>query len=108
MNRTAIFFAVVFVCGTTCWGQATIENVSPPAVKRGGTTRVTIAGSELSQVEGLWTSLPPEMVSAGSVGIGDGNQAQFDLQVADDAPLGLYGLRVATAAGLSNVHLFVI
>ena len=79
---------------TACWGQATIENVSPPAVKRGTTTRITVAGSQLSQVVGLWTSLSPELLHAAPVGKGDGGKAQFDLEVAADAPLGLYGLRV--------------
>ena len=35
-------------------------------------------------------------------------KAAFDVRVASDAPVGLFGLRVATAAGLSNVHLCLI
>jgi hypothetical protein len=108
MYRAAIFLAIGVLCTATCWGQATVENVSPPAVKRGAVTRITVAGSELSQVVGLWTSLPAESVSVMPIGTGDGGQAQFDLKVAENAPLGLYGLRVATVDGLSNVHLFLI
>jgi hypothetical protein len=35
-------------------------------------------------------------------------RATFDVEVAADTPLGLYGLRLATASGLSNAHLFLI
>ena len=36
------------------------------------------------------------------------DRAYFDVKVDRDAPLGLYGLRLATRSGLSNVKLFLI
>jgi hypothetical protein len=108
MYRPFLALAIGLACASTVSAQAFVENVSPPAMRRGATTRVTVVGAEIAQIVGLWTSLPEGVVKATVVNQGDGKVGQFDVHVADSAPLGLYGLRVATTAGLSNVHLFVI
>jgi hypothetical protein len=56
----------------------------------------------------LWTSLPAKVVTATLVEPSQDDQASFDVKVDPDAPLGLYGLRLATRSGLSNVKLFLI
>src|SRR5689334_1370268 len=91
-----------------CRGQAFVEHLSPPALERGKTTRLTVAGSHLTKALDLWTSLPPGKVKATPVGDSKGDTAVFDVRLADDAPVGVFGLRVATADGLSNVHLCLL
>ena len=101
-------FVGFFAFHTTCQAQAFIEHLSPPALERGKTTRLAVAGSDLKKALDLWTSLPAGKITATPVGDSKADAAIFDVRVADDAPVGLFGLRVATADGLSNVHLCLI
>jgi hypothetical protein len=92
----------------SCSAQGFIEHLSPPALERGKTTRLTIVGSRLARALDLWTSLPGGKITATPVGDSKPEAAVFDVRVSADAPVGLFGLRVATASGLSNVHLCLI
>jgi hypothetical protein len=85
-----------------------VEHFAPPALSKGHTNRIALIGEELAGATGLWTSLPANQVSATLVEPSGDGLATFDVKVAIDAPVGLYGLRVATASGLSNVKLFLI
>jgi hypothetical protein len=111
---TRLFFGVfltfvVFLADlASCPAQGFIEHLSPPALQRGKTTRLTIVGSGLARALDLWTSLPGGKITATPVGDSKAEAAVFDVRVSADAPVGLFGLRVATASGLSNVHLCLI
>jgi hypothetical protein len=85
-----------------------VEHLSPPVLTRGKTARVTLVGSELVGATGIWTSLSPREVAATLVAPSEEERASFDVAVRANAPLGLYGLRLATRDGLSNVKLFLI
>src|SRR5262249_37472717 len=82
--------------------------LSPPSLVRGKTTRLTLVGSELRGATGLWTSLAGKDIEARPVESSGDDRACFDVRVDRDAPLGLYGLRLATRSGLSNVKVFQI
>src|SRR5262245_26253715 len=84
-----------------------VERLSPPSLVRGKTTRLTLVGSELRGATGLWTSPDGKDIEAKLVGSSGDDRACFDVRVDRDAPLGLYGLRLATRSGLSNVKLFL-
>lgn len=86
--------------------QAFVEHLSPPVLRRGTTNRVEVIGVETAQAVGLWTSLP----SAPQIRVLDSksDKAILDVALPKDAPLGVYGLRLATRSGLSNVHLFLV
>jgi hypothetical protein len=99
---------LVLLGGASVRGQAFIEHLSPPALERGKTTRLTVVGACLTNALDLWTSLPPGKVKAVPVPGMKSDAAVFDVSLAADAPVGLFGLRLATADGLSNVHLFLI
>src|SRR5580692_8780220 len=101
-------FVVFFAGRASCPAQGFIEHLSPPALERGKTTRLTVVGSQLTKALDLWTSLPSGKIKATPVGESKAEVAVFDVRVADDAPVGLFGLRVANANGLSNVHLCLI
>jgi hypothetical protein len=77
-------------------------------VSRGKTCRITLVGSELAGATGLWTSLSAKEITADLARPSSPDQAEFDVTVGPDAPLGLYGLRLATRSGLSNVKLLLI
>ena len=91
-----------------CQAGPFVEHLAPPVLARGKTTRLTAVGSGLSGALDLWASLPAGKLDARPVGQGKAASAVFDVSVAADAPVGLFGLRVATADGLSNVHLCLI
>jgi len=97
-----------WVCLSQARAGSFVERLSPPILSRGKTVRVTLAGSELRGALGLWTSLSAKDVVATLVGPSTEDLASFDVKVGPDAPLGLYGLRLATRGGLSNVKLFLI
>lgn len=104
----SVFVALIWT--STAFSQAFIEHLSPPVLQRGTTTRIEVLGSDTAEAIGLWSSLPPEVFQARPVsnGVGNSKSAVFDVELGRTAPLGLYGLRLATRSGLSNVHLFLI
>lgn len=99
-------------CASSAQAHPTLEQMAPPVVQRGATTRITLQGQELSRAQGVWTSLPGDAPQGTIVGGGDARnddqQVQIDLAIPPTAPLGIYGLRLATENGLSNVHLFAV
>jgi hypothetical protein len=96
------------VCTAQSFAGSFVERLSPPVLVRGKTSRVTIVGSELAGATALWTSLDAKDVIAILVEPSRENQALFEVKVGPDTPLGVYGLRVASSRGLSNVKLFLI
>ena len=108
MSRFLPTLLLLFTTTATCHAQAFIEHLSPPVLERGKTTRLSVVGSHLTKALDLWTSLPSGKLKATPIGDSKADSAIFDVHVADDAPVGLFGLRVATADGLSNVHLCLL
>lgn len=104
----SVFVALIWP--STVFPQAFIEQLSPPVLQRGATTRIEVLGSDTAGAVGLWSSLPAEVFRFRPVSSDEShsNSAAFDVELAREAPLGLYGLRLATRSGLSNVHLFLI
>lgn len=108
-HRILWFAAGLALClPDAAFSQAFIEHLSPPVLRRGAVTRVTIHGTETAGATGLWSSLPAELFRARPVDSGNKSDVAFDVELPANAPLGLYGLRLATRSGLSNVHLFLI
>lgn len=106
--RLLFVMSILLTLTEVCHAQAFLEQLSPPVVRRGSVNRVELKGAETSQVIGLWTSLPARVVQALPVGEATSTAAVLDIELTSDAPLGLYGLRLATRSGLSNVHLFAV
>lgn len=73
---------------------------------RGNTVETTLAGTNLTDATGGWTSF------GGKVTVADGQKDAAKLavkvEVPADTPIGLHTLRVATKAGVSNVRPFVV
>ena len=108
LSGVCLTLVVFFTDRAACQAQAFVEHLSPPALERGKTTRLTVAGSNLKKALDLWTTQPTGKITAAPVGDSKAEVAVFDVWVAEDAPVGLFGLRVATADGLSNVHLCLL
>ena len=106
VNRILVILAILALPLPALAG-AFIEHISPPAIERGKTTRVTFVGHELTNAEDVWHSLSAGALKAKYVE-GSADRAVFDIEVATTAPIGLLGVRLATRDGLSNAHLFLI
>lgn len=88
----------------------TLSHVQPHGVQPGQTVDLTLTGSNLAGAGSLWTSFPAKAHLAEGVENNgqQPNQVVFRLEVPADAPLGIHGLRVAAAGGVSNLKLFVV
>jgi hypothetical protein len=77
----------------------TIANLSPRGVQIGGTTTLSISGSDLIDQPRLVLPFPAahQAVRQGATA----NQIQIDFTLDATAPPGIYQLRLATAAGIS-------
>jgi hypothetical protein len=107
--HTSILMAITLLgCTTPVRAQGFVEHVEPPVLERGKTTRVTLVGSQLGKPVGLWTSMPAGAVTAKPVAPSSAHQAVLDVTVAGDAPVGVFGLRLATEDGLANACLLLI
>ncbi|MBL8826849.1 MAG: hypothetical protein JNM18_07660 [Planctomycetaceae bacterium] len=105
------FFAVglwLITLGATAQADAFLGSMSPAALVRGGTTRVTLSGSELGRGLDLWTSAPAGSIEAKLVEQSQDKQLTFDVTVTDRCPVGLYGLRLASTHGLSNTIIVLV
>jgi len=85
-----------------------VEHVEPPAVGRGQKTRIAIVGSRLDRAVGLWTSLPQGSLTVTAIIASNPDRTELEIETAATCPVGLYGLRLATEDGLSNLHLFAV
>jgi hypothetical protein len=108
--RSVWILATILTVGwsTSAYPQGFVEQLSPPVLQRGTVNRIEVLGNGTSEATGLWSSLPAEMFRARPVEASTANKAVFDVELTAQAPLGLYGLRLATRSGLSNVHLFLV
>jgi hypothetical protein len=87
----------------------TLKPVAPHGVQRGTTIDLTLTGTNLTEPTGLWTDIPAKVVIPTDNNNGkDAAKLLVHLEVPKDAPMGLYGLRLATARGLSNLRLFCV
>lgn len=105
--------ALVMASAATLFAQApTLTFTVPSAVGPGQPTDVTVYGTNLAGVSGVWTNIPAT-VPVAVLGEGKENGKQpanvnYKFAVPAEAPLGIYGLRVATPNGISNVKLFMV
>ena len=95
------------------FAQAAIPSVVstlPQAATPGQTVDVKIRGANLAGPTQLWTSFPAEVVLPPEIAGNGTNAAEitYRLKLPADAPLGLHGVRVVTAQGISNLKLFAL
>lgn len=110
MSRLAAFILGLLglALANYAWAEPFVEHVEPPSVCRGQKNQLTIVGQDVDRAMGIWTSLPADKFKVAAVSASEKERSQFQIEVAADCPLGIYGLRIATEDGLSNLHLFVV
>lgn len=101
------------VCSESVYSQVAIPAIGstlPQGAGPGQTVDVKIRGGNLAAPTQFWSSFPAEAVLPTEVA-GNGTNAgeiTYRLKLPADAPLGIHGLRIATAQGVSNLKLFVV
>lgn len=76
----------------------------PSAVAPGQTQEVTFHGTGLETPTAIWSTFGIKANFSG----GAANRATYRITVPPDAPVGVGALRIATHAGVSNLHLFMV
>ena len=107
VHQLALTIAIVLECPHLAWSQALVERLSPPVLQRGTVNHLQVFGSETSQALGLWTSLPDGTCQVQSISNLEPSPI-LEVELSREAPLGVYGLRLVTRSGLSNIHLFMV
>ncbi|MDX1945672.1 MAG: hypothetical protein SFU86_09690 [Pirellulaceae bacterium] len=102
-----LFTLAMLPAAVPAWGEPYVEHLDPPLLGR-GSNRMVVVGADVDRVVGVWTSLPADKVRLRSANSASRQRSELELEVAANCPIGLYGLRLATEDGLSNLCLFAI
>lgn len=107
MSRIRVFaFLLLLACLPVHGQRPTISHTQPGALRPGQTNVLTVFGKNLSGEAQLWTSFAAQVQPKGDNA--EPSQAQFEIVLLADAPLGIGAMRLATAKGLSDLHLILI
>jgi hypothetical protein len=87
-----------------------ISSVAPLALRPGQTQELVLSGSGLGGVRQLWSAFPQKSILATDAKGQSKNPATATLRltVPPRAPLGIYGIRVATRTGVSPLRLMLL
>ena len=87
----------------------TLKPLTPHGVQRGTTLDLTLTGTNLADPTGVWVDFPAKVTIPPENNNGkDPAKLLVRLEVPKEAPMGLHGLRLATARGMSNLRLFAV
>lgn len=89
-------------------GEPVVSHLAPSSVARGKRSRLEFSGSRLERPVGVWTSLPAGEIKLVGREVAGGNACVVEVEASADCPLGIYGMRLATESGLSNLLLFAV
>ena len=95
------------------FGQAQapkLNRLLPVAAAPGQTVDITLLGENLARPYGLWTSLPAavEMAGGGQKNGTEPGTVTYRFKLPAETPLGVYGVRLATDKGISNLRLLAV
>lgn len=109
--------AFLLLLGAAAWclpvaaQPPTLSHLSPSAVLPGQTSEVTCYGANLAGARAAWLGLPGAQIELATGIEGNGTLADrvvYRVTVPADAAVGIYGLRVATSQGVSNLRLLMV
>jgi len=85
----------------------TIGQPNPIAVQRGKSVDMSIAGTNLDDAVGVWSSGPLK-ISINDDKKNSATRVRLKVDVSAEAPIGLYPIRVVSRSGISNVRLLAV
>ncbi len=88
----------------------TIAAPSPTGLQPGNNQEITLTGANLADPTSLWTNIPGAKVAIPTDNNNGKDAAKLRVQIEVPAgtPLGYYGIRLATARGMSNLRILCI
>ena len=105
MQRRLLTWWFVAVAAATAAGPS-LTQLEPWGARRGTAVTLTLKGYGLGDDVKIVTNLPGELTELTSER--PGRELPLLLELAKDAPVGSYPVRIATKAGISNVLLFTV
>ena len=97
------------VGSTVARAQPSLTHVTPAALAPGKTTEVTLHGAKLGGALRVWTSFPAQVeLAVGDDRQSDKNQVVCKLTLSTGVAVGIGGIAVASADGLSDVVYLMI
>lgn len=106
----AVLFLVVLPASLAHGQPPTLSHLLPSGVQPGKSLDVVFHGANLAGANKVWAGFP--LSAALTAGIeGNGTQpasVTYRLTIPPDAPLGVAGIRIGTAQGISNVRLVLV
>lgn len=106
--RNTVTGVLLVLLASSAVAEPVADHLEPPSVVRGQRNKLAVIGKEIDRPLGIWTSLPPDKIQVVTAQSADASRANLELEVAADCPLGIYGLRLATEDGLSDLQLFAV
>ena len=87
-----------------------LQRLDPPGGRRGSAVKLRVEGYGLDSEARIHSTLPGSftVLSAAKDGMRMGRELLFLVEIAPDAPVDLYPVRVETKQGLSNILLFSV
>src|SRR6185437_1847113 len=87
-----------------------ISHTLPGALAPGNPTDIVFYGGNLAGPTGIWWNMPAEVaLTPGLEKNGtDAAQVSYRVNVPADRPVGIYGMRLATGGGISNLRLVMV
>ena len=107
LRLLALSALAVFCAGA----QPVIETMNPRGAQRGTAARLILTGERLGAQARLLSDIPGGAAPLSLAPAADGAPGEsiaYLLEIAGDAPLGAYAVRVETPEGISNVALFTV
>jgi hypothetical protein len=90
----------------------TLTHTLPQALAPGATTALRCYGDGLTEPVALWTNIPGAKIQPADVSAKsekpDPKRAAFEVAVPKDAVPGIYGIRLTSAAGATNLRLLMV
>jgi hypothetical protein len=102
--------AACLCCAVTLSAAPLIREMVPRGAQRGKTLQLVLKGVDLAEGAAIHTTLPASIsrLAPSKDVMRPGTELPFLVEVKQDAPVGLYPIRVLTEDGLSNVVLFSV
>lgn len=107
MTRIVPYLAILSIACAGAGAAAEAPSVAfaiPSAVAPGQTQEVTFHGTGLEAPTAIWSTFGVELSFSG----GATDRATYRIIVPPGAPVGVGALRIATRAGVSNLHFFLV
>jgi hypothetical protein len=111
LNLVKIAFSVIVfaACSSATWAAPVISSVTPRSIRPAQTTEITLGGTDLTSPLNVWTTFAADVkVLAVVEGVDDNKTAKLTITLTEKSAVGVGGLVVANAKGVSQLFLVMV